>query len=156
MKKKFNSAISAWRRQSNNLLVEVSDSDSVHTIREQRDLFQTCLDTVCSIFEHLQSLNDDVKLEAAKVENIEIEHQQIIKNVTQHIRETVSIKYEIGSNVSSKSFQSAISKSQSSSSKRSESSKISNVAAKKAVLKAKLKYIDLESKCLADLQKSKQ
>ena len=54
--KMFNSAVSAWRRQSNKLLVEVSDSDSVDTIREQRGLFQNSLDTVCSIFEHLQSL----------------------------------------------------------------------------------------------------
>ena len=73
--------------------------------------------------------------------------------MTQHIREIDSLKYEIGFNVSSKSFQSAISKSQSSSSKRSDSSRISNVAAKKTVLKAKLKYINMESKYLTDLQK---
>ena len=73
----------------------------------------------------------------------------------QRIRELDSVKYELGSNVSGKSFKSAISTSQSSSSKKSDSSRISNVAAKKAALKTKLKYIDIESKCLAELQKIK-
>lgn len=46
---KFSKAISAWRRQSNTLYVEVSDSDDIDTIREQRDIFQKTL-TTCSKF----------------------------------------------------------------------------------------------------------
>ena len=152
---KLRSAISSWRRQLNKLLVEISDSDNIETIREKRDLFQLNFDAIFTNFENLQSLKDDVKTEASKLENIEVEHQQAMQNVMQRIRELDSVKYELGSNVSGKSFKSAISTSQSSSSKKSDSSRISNVAAKRAALKTKLKYIDIESKCLAELQKIK-
>ena len=88
---KLRSAISSWRRQLNNLLVEISDSDNIETIREKRDLFQLNFDAICTNFENLQSLKDDVKTEASKLENIEVEHQQATQNVMQRIRELDSV-----------------------------------------------------------------
>ena len=67
-------------------------------------------------------------------------------NVAQLIRELNLQGQEISSN---RSFRSAMSMN----SKHSNLSKISDVAAQKAALQAKLKYIDAESKCKAQLQK---
>lgn len=76
-----------------------------------------------------------------------------MQSATQRIREIESIKYEISSQASNRSLQSAISNSHSTSSNKSNTPRIPVLSAKKAALKTKLKYIDLESKCLAELQK---
>lgn len=67
-------------------------------------------------------------------------------NVAQRIAELNSQKLETNSNKSSRS---AMSKS----SKHSNVSQVSDAAKRKAILQAKLKYIDMESKCKAQLEK---
>ena len=71
---KLRSAISSWRRQLNKLLVEISDSDNIETIREKRDLFQLNFDAICTNFENLQSLKDDQQVNPPVLKN-QIHHE---------------------------------------------------------------------------------
>ena len=116
---------------------------------------QDTFDELSTVFENLQSVKDDYSAEAAKFEGIESDHQQCMSTVDHRIHDLDMQNQEV---VSNRSFRSAISTSSkrsgsSKTSERSNASKISDANAKKAILQAKLKFIDIESKCKAQLQK---
>ena len=142
----FKTSISSWRRQSNKLSSIMTDSNDIVTIRNHRDLLDNKFEELSKAFERLQECKEDHSTEAERFETVETDHQHVMLNVAQLIRELNLQRQEISSN---RSFRSAMSMN----SKHSNMSKISDVAARKAALQAKLKYIDVESKCKAQLQK---
>ena len=152
---RFKAMISSWRRQSNQLATITTDSNNTSSIRNHRDKLQDTFDELSTVFENLQSVKDDYSAEAAKFEGIESDHQQCMFTVAHRIHDLDMQNQEV---VSNRSFRSAISTSSkrsgsSKTSERSNASKISDANAKKAILQAKLKFIDIESKCKAQLQK---
>lgn len=146
---KFKSAISAWRRQSNRTSMILSDSPDVDLIRAHRDSVQGAFDELTVVFQQLQGLREDSFPEAAKFEDIELQHQDLMHRVSLHILELENKNYETASQSSHHSSRSKSSVK----SKRSNISKISDAAARQAALKTKLKYIDIESKFKAELEK---
>ena len=144
LENKFKSAISAWRKKSNILLNTITDSNNTVVNRNNRDNLQNKLDELSEVLETLQQNKEDCRTEANLFENTEAEHQKIITRVSERISELHSQRQEVSSN---KSFRSA----RSTSSKGSNASKFSDVVARKAVLQAKFKYIEMESKCKAEL-----
>ncbi|MCG7878635.1 MAG: DUF1759 domain-containing protein, partial [Candidatus Thiodiazotropha endolucinida] len=147
---KFKSAISTWRRQSNRTSTILSDSPDVDLIRAHRDSVQGAFDELTVVFQQLQALREDSFPEAAKFEDIELQHQDLMHRVSLRILELENKNYETASQSSHHSS----SRSKSSvKSKQSNISKISDAAARQAALKTKLKYIDIESKFKAELEK---
>lgn len=142
----FKTSISQWRRQSNKLSSIMTDSKDTASIRNHRDLLDNKFEELSKAFERLRECKEDHNIEAERYETVETDHQQVMVNVAQLIRELTLQSQEVSSN---RSFRSAMSMS----SKHSNMSKISDVAARKAALQAKLKYIDVESKFKAQLQK---
>ena len=146
LENKFKSAISSWRKQSNRILNMITDSNNTVVIRNNRDSLQNKLDEMSEVLETLQQIKEDCSTEANLFENIEADHQIIITRVSERISELDSQRQEVSPN---KSLRSA----RSTSSKDSNASKFSDAVARKAVLQAKFKYIEMESKCKAELKK---
>ena len=141
LEERFRATISSWRRQSNKLASVMTEANDTVTIRNHHDILQ-----LSKVFESLQELKDDSSTEAGKFESVETDYQDGMLSVEQRIRALDSQKQEVSSN---KSFHSAMS----TSSRHSNVSRISDAAARKAALQAKLKCIDNVSKCKAQLQK---
>ena len=76
--------------------------------------------------------------------------QDLMRKISNRIQEIESQKYEVVSNKSSSSSSSSRSRS----STKSGISKISDLSVRKAALKTKLKYLDIESKFKVELQKN--
>ncbi|MES9904690.1 MAG: DUF1759 domain-containing protein, partial [Sedimenticola sp.] len=157
---KFKSAISAWRRNAAKALVLLSDTRDTQIIREQRNVSQQSLDELSQIFQHLQSLKDNCTDEAEKLATIEIEHQQLMQDITACIRDIEYPKSEVSSHVSSRSARSDSARSagggsarSAHSSRKSNVSKVSDALAREAALKTELKYIDIESQYKTGLKK---
>ena len=146
---KFKSAVSAWRKQYNRALMMISDTPDTDLIKAHRDAVQNSLDDVCYVFQHLQKIKETTVAEEEKFENAEIQHQDLMHKISNPIQEIESQKYEVVSNKSSSSSHSSRSRS----STKSGISKISDLSVRKAALKTKLKYLDIESKFKVELQK---
>lgn len=145
----FKAALSVWRRASNKASVLMSDCQDADILRAHRGSLEAALDEFHIKFYQLQGLKEDVSIESEKIEQADIEHHRIMQSICECIREIESQKYEVRSNVSSKSAHSKSSRTSS----KSDISKISDAAARKAAYKAELKYIDIESKFNAELKK---
>ena len=146
---KFKSAVSAWRKQYNRALMMISDTPDTDLIKAHRDAVQNSLDDVCYVFQYLQKIKETTVAEEEKIENAEIQHQDLMHKISNRIQEIESQKYEVVSNKSSSSSRSSRSRS----STKSGISKISDLSVRKAALKTKLKYLDIESKFKVELQK---
>ena len=141
---KLKGSMSTWRRDASRLSVLISDESNILSLRQQRDLIQNAFENLCTDFKHISDLKSDINLEASKFESIEEEHQRLMQEVSASIREI------------ERQAQSELGSSKSKMSGRSNTSRASEAAARRAVLKAELKYIDLESKSQADLMKIKK
>ena len=141
---KLKGSMSTWRRDASRLSVLISDESNILSLRQQRDLIQNAFENLCTDFKHISDLKSDINLEASKFESIEEEHQRLMQQVSASIREI------------ERQAQSELGSSKSKMSGRSNTSRASEAAARRAVLKAELKYIDLESKSQADLMKIKK
>lgn len=148
----FKTALSAWRRRSNKVSVLMSDCQDADILREHRGLVENALEELTMKVHQLKAVKDSVLVETEKLEQVESDHLRLMQGISECIREIESQRYEVGSNASS--IKSAHSKSSRSSGK-SDISKISDAAVRRAALKTKLKYIDIESKFKAELQKIK-
>ena len=146
---KFKSAVSAWRKQYNRALMMISDTPDTDLIKAHRDAVQNSLDDVCYVFQHLQKIKETTVAEEEKFENAEIQHQDLMHKISNRIQEIESQKYKVVSNKSSSSSRSSRSRS----STKSGISKMSDLSVRKAALKTKLKYLDIESKFKVELQK---
>lgn len=145
---KFKSSASAWRRQNTCALRILSDSPDVDLIRGHRDSVQRCFDDLCLVFDNLQGMQETCKAEAAKFEEIELQHQDLMQNIASRIQDLENTKDE------NASLSSHVSRSASSQrSRKSNISRISDAATRHAALKTKLKFIDIESKFKAELKK---
>ena len=144
----FKSTVSSWRIKSNQLSSTLTDSNNANVIRNVRDSFQEIFVRLCEIIERLRQIKDDCSLEDDKLDRIEADHQQIMLNVSQRISELNSQKLEVNSIGSFRSNRSA-------NTRHSNLSRISNASARKAVLQAKYKYIDIESELKAKMIKDK-
>lgn len=148
----FKAAVSSWRTSINKMSILLSDFDDIDKIREGRDKIEKSLTDVNLVFNRVKELhNPDEPVNesiSALLENLEIEHQQIMSRIADRICE---IRAE-GSTVSRVSLSSSRSKSSTVSKRSSTSavSKRSNVAMAAAVLRTKLKYIDVEAKSKAE------
>ena len=149
---KFKSAVSAWRKQFNRALMMISDTPDTDLIKAHRDSIQNSLDEVSYVFQYLQRIKETTVADEEKFENAEIQHQDLMQKISARIQEIERQKYEV---VSNKSSNRSTHLSRSRSSTKSGISKISNLSTKKAALKAKLKYLDIESKFKTELQKIK-
>ena len=105
-----------------------------------------------SVFQHLQSITDYYAAEGAKFEEIELQHQDLMNRVSLRVQELEGQRYDLASQSSGRSGRSSRSTS-TIRSKKSNISKISDAAVRHAALKTKLKYIDIESKFKAELDK---
>lgn len=132
---RFKSALSHWRKASSKVLVLLSDSSDAEIIRESRHSLQNSFDELSSEFGKLSKLKVDCGKETSKYEEVENDHHNLIKDVTDYIK---------GLDVDRASVYSGESR---------KSSKMSEAAARAAALKAELKYMDLENKTKAELQK---
>ena len=148
----YKTALSSWRRRSNKLSVLMADCQDVTLLREHRDKVENALEELRIGVDQLQGLKDNVIAETEKLEQVESDHQNLMRSICECIREIESQKYEIASNASSKSSCSKSSRS-SRTSRISNMSRISDAAVRKAALQTKLKYIDIESKLKAEWQK---
>ena len=146
---KFKSAVSTWRKQFNRALVMISDMRDQDLIKAHRDAVQDCVDAVGFAFQYLKSIKENVSIEEEKFETMEIQHQELMQKISSQLQEIENIRYEVAS---SKGSSNSV---YSSHSRSSGISKISNLSTRKAALRAKLKYLDIESKYKTELQKIK-
>lgn len=146
----FKTALSTWRLKSSKVSVLMSDCQDADILREHRGLVENALQELIMKVHQLKAVKDDVLTETEKLEQVESDHLRLMQDISECIREIESQRYEVRSNASS--IKSARSKS-SRSSEKSDISKISDAAARRAALQTKLKYIDVESKFKAELQK---
>ena len=131
------------------LTVLLSDCRDPDTLRLQRNNLETAFDELHTKYYQLEGLKDDVSAESEKLDQTESDHQRLMHNISECIRDLEDQKYETRSNASSRSLRSKMSRG----SAKSDVSKMSDTAVKKATLKAELKYIDVECKFKAELQK---
>ena len=101
-------------------------------------------------FYQFQGLKENVSVEAERLAQIEIAYQRLMQSISECIHHLRSQKYEVRSSISSRLSRSKSSRR----SVKSDISKISYAAARKAALKAELKYIDVDTKIKAKLQTS--
>ena len=148
----FRSSISAWRRRSNRIehLLESVNTDEVKQERVSLENAMLELQKVYDEVDELLFKDNRPGAEYDRFEKIESEHHDLLKKVSKFIIELNSSRAtsvaserksgKSGSKCSSKSLLSCTSK-------RADS------AAKAAALRIKLKYIDSEAKCKAELDK---
>ncbi|XP_069108834.1 desmoplakin-like isoform X1 [Argopecten irradians] len=153
----FRNAVSMWRKCANRVQVVRSDSTSLDEIRKARDKLDGSIGEISEIYqETLQVLaqgvdrgdldnNESLENELLKkYESIECEHQHIMRDIANHIREMEAVRSETRSTRSRGSL---------SSSRSTSSSNKSAATIKAAELKARLKYIDIEARSKAELEK---
>ncbi|XP_060575232.1 uncharacterized protein LOC132732747 [Ruditapes philippinarum] len=157
--KAFKSCISDWRRQSVQVSITISDVSDVKVLRDERSNLENRFKALCSSLEALKGLNGNVEFLTSynqSFEKIEMEHQQIMCRISERISElrVDDDLHSVRSSKSSKSHRSHNSTSiKSHRSYNSTSSRHSHPAVEAAALKAKLKYIDMEAKSRAHLEK---
>ena len=155
-KENFQSSISAWRRRAGRIERLLSEAVTTIELKQSRDEIENEMSQVTATYEKMDDLlsKKDKKGSAyEKYEQIEKNHHDLLKRVSQCIRELD------GSG-------SRVSKGSKHSSKRSRSSHLSNSSSKRAdaiaeaaVLQTKLKFIESESQhklALERLQTMKQ
>lgn len=130
-------SLSAWRRRCGQALSLLSDSKNVDAVRDHRNLLIGSFDKVITTYDKLKALKDVTK-ENDVLDNVEGEHHQILKQISNCIRE-LEVANDLGSGVS----------------RRSRRSNISEAAARNAILKADLKYLDMETRCKAEAARIK-
>ena len=62
----------------------LSDTPKVD-LQDHRDCVQNCFDELSSILQHLQNIKTVVVIEAAKFEELELQHQDLMQRVSLHI-----------------------------------------------------------------------
>lgn len=147
---KFRSAVSAWKSVANKLQVLMSDNGNPLTIRQERDKLQENFQTLSNIDSNLKSLVSGEQTQTNEYVNIETSNHKLMGDIGDYIR-SVETERSVVNSQSSRSC-----RSQSRHSVRSRHSQCSNrseVAAHAAALKAKLKYIDIEAKTKAELER---
>ena len=151
-KNNFKTALSVWQRTSNKITVLLSDCQDADILKMHRNNLEIALEEYHMKFYPLEGLKENISAEANRLDQIEGEHQHLMHSISEYIRDLDNQKYKTREIASCRSARSRASHA---SSVRSDISKMSDAAVKKATLKAELKYIDVESKIKAELQKIK-
>lgn len=146
-KKKLRSLYSTWRVQCNDVWVLLSDSSDQDKLRSARDQLCKFYVELGDCYAKLGRLIDVSSFDPQLYDKMDLvgqEHSKVLQSISCHLLQ--QSKDESTSQISAHSRASNWSK-------HSNASRRSDSLLKAAELKAKLKYIDLEAKAKADLEK---
>ncbi|XP_050404672.1 uncharacterized protein LOC126820632 [Patella vulgata] len=139
----FRRAVSKWRQQANTLGKLLSDSRDIPLIRKERDTLENVIGEISYILSELNELCEEgreVEAYYERYDNIEEDHCNLLKKVSSYLHDFLSDR---GSRSSSKSKQSS----------KSSSSRKADILVEAAELKVKLKYVEIEARKKAELEK---
>lgn len=184
LKYEFNLCLNKWRKQCNRLRILITDKTDLEVIKFERGILEDLMGDLRAVF-NLIDVNEDScedfhnfhKECSDRLDFFEMEHHSLIRTVCDNISEKeqeaceINTRFSIGSQLShSRSSRHFRSSHHSRSSRHSHSSRHSSRCSshsshssnssvetlmEAAALKAKLKFIDIEAKTSADLEKIK-
>lgn len=82
----FKTALSAWWRRSNKVLVLMSDCQDADILREHRGLVENMLEELTMKAHQLKAVKDSVLVETEKLEQVESDHLRLMKGISECIR----------------------------------------------------------------------
>ena len=81
----------------------VSDILDINLLKGHRDALQNNLDELSFVFEHFQSIKENIAVEEQKIGIVEVQRQDLMQRFSARITEIDNQKYEVASNKSSSS-----------------------------------------------------
>ena len=159
--KDFTATIAQWRKQANEIQVLLSDSKNTQEIRNGRNMLMDIMSRLEATYNTIDAHFTDSNGKEAdgtrtleefqgKYDGIANDHHTLLRNVTSCLRD---LEFDSASRNSSKTSRSHSSRTSRSSHLSRTSRKPTEAMVEAAALKAKLRYIDVEAKHNADLER---
>ena len=136
LKTKFRQGVTKWQRQVSSLSILLSDSDDKQVIRLERQKLDDYFSELSEVYDSVSELDSADSL-SDRYDSVASEHKALMLQISNTVR---SLSLEKDSTLSQSSKHSSV------------STKVS-VAAEAASLKAKLKFVEAESRAKAALEK---
>ena len=159
--KDFSATITQWRKQANEIQVLLSDSKNTQEIRTDQKMLMDIMSRLEATYSTIDAHFTDRNGKAAdgtrtleefqgKYDGIANDHHTVLRNITSCLQD---LEFDSASRNSSRTLRSRSSRTSRSSYLSRTSRKSTEVMVEASALKAKLKYIDVEAKHKADLER---